>query len=44
MSRVLVKQVLIKQRYTESKRTAILIGLIMQPCIEEEGGESLLPF
>ena len=29
MSRVLVKQALIKQRYTESKKTAILIGLII---------------
>lgn len=44
VSRVLVKQAPIEQRYTESKRTAVLVGLIMQPCFEEEGGESLLPF
>lgn len=43
VSRVLVKRSQIEQRYTESTRTAVLVGLIMQPCFEEEG-ESLLPF
>lgn len=43
-SRVLVKQALIEQRYTESKRRAVLLGRVVQPCFEEEGGEALLPF